>query len=76
MFIVTDDLEIINFNYYKNLHVIGEDPGKSQLVLTAHDDSKRVIAEFADFQEAYNLFADIRDVIVAGETCYSLEEYQ
>ena len=75
MFIVTDDLEIINFSYYKNLHVEGEDPGKSQLVLTAHDDSKRVIAEFVDFQDAYNLFADIRDAIAAGETCYSLEGY-
>ncbi len=75
MFFVTDDLEIINFNYYQNLHVEGGDPGKSRLVLTAQDGSKRVIAEFADFQEAYNLFADIRDAITAGETCYSLEGY-
>ena len=75
MFIVTDDLEIINFNHYQNLTVEGEDPGKSQLVLTAQDGSKRVIAEFTEFEEAYNLFADIRDAIVAGETCYSLETY-
>ena len=53
MFIVTDDLEIINFNQYQNLSVKGEDPGKGQLVLTAQDGSKRVIAEFADFQDAY-----------------------
>ena len=45
MYIVTDDLEIINFNQYKNLSVEGEDPGKSQLVLIAQDDSKRVIAD-------------------------------
>lgn len=75
MFFVTDDLEIINFNHYQNLHVEGGDPGKSRLVLTAPDGSKRVIAEFADFQEAYDLFADIRDAITAGETCYSLEGY-
>ena len=76
MFIVTDDLEIINFNYYQNLRIEGEDPGEAQLVLTAQDGSKRVIAEFAEFEDAYTLFADIRDAITAGETCYSLEEYQ
>ncbi len=75
MFFVTDDLEIINFNHYQNLHVEGEDPGEGKLILTAQDGSKRVIAEFADFQEAYDLFADICDAIVAGETCYSLESY-
>ena len=37
MYIVTDDLEIINFYQYQNLRVEGEDPGKSQLVLTAQD---------------------------------------
>ena len=72
MYIVTDDLEIINFYQYKNLSVEGEDPGKGQLVLTAQDGSKRVIAEF---EEAYNLFADIRDALAAGETYYSLETY-
>ena len=75
MFFVTDDLEIINFNYYQNLQVEGGDPGESRLVLNAPDGSKRVIAEFVDFQDAYNLFADIRDAITAGETCYSLETY-
>lgn len=75
MFIVTDDLEIINFNQYKNLSVEGEDPGQAKLVLTAQDDSKRVIAEFTEFEDAYNLFADIRDAIAAGETYYSLESY-
>lgn len=75
MFIVTDDLEIINFNYYQDLTLEGGDHGKSQLVLNAQDGSKRVIAEFADFQDAYNLFDDIRDAITAGETCYSLEGY-
>ncbi len=73
MFIVTDDLEIINFNHYQKLAVAGEGP--SQIVLTAQDGSERVIAEFAEFDEAYNRFADIRDALTAGETCYSLEEY-
>lgn len=73
MFIVTDDLEIINFNQYQNLSVEGEDPGEGQLVMTAQDGSKRVIAEFADFQDAYNVFADIRDAIAEGETYYSIE---
>jgi hypothetical protein len=75
MYIVTDDLEIINFYQYQNLSVEGEDPGKGQLVLTAQDGSKRVIAEFAEFEKAYNLFADIRDALAAGETYYSLEAY-
>ena len=73
MYIVTDDLEIINFYQYQNLRVEGEDPGKSQLVLTAQDGSKRVIAEFAEFDEAFNTFEDIRDALAAGETYYSLE---
>ncbi len=73
MYIVTDDLEIINFNQYQNLRVEGEDPGKGQLVLTAQDGSKRTIAEFAEFDEAFNLFEDIRDALEAGETYYSLE---
>ena len=73
MYIVTDDLEIINFNQYQNLRVEGEDPGKSQLVLTAQDGSKRVIAEFAEFDAAFNIFEDIRDALAAGETYYSLE---
>ncbi len=73
MFIVTDDLEIINFNQYQNLSVEGEDPGEGKLVLTAQDGSKRVITEF---EEAYNLFEDIREAIAAGETYYSLETYQ
>lgn len=73
MYIVTDDLEIINFNQYQNLRVEGEDPGKGQLVLTAQDGSKRVIAEFANFDEAFNLFEDIRDALAAGEAYYSLE---
>lgn len=75
MFFGTDDLEIINFNQYQNLHVEGEDPGEGKLVLTAQDGSKRVIAEFAEFEEAYNLFEDIRDAIASGETYYSLESY-
>ena len=73
MYIVTDDLEIINFYQYQNLRVEGEDPGKSQLVLTAQDGSKRVIAEFTEFDEAFNIFEDIRDALAAGETYYSLE---
>ena len=73
MYIVTDDLEIINFYQYQNLRVEGEDPGKGQLVLTAQDGSKRVIAEFTDFGEAFNTFEDIRDALAAGETYYSLE---
>ena len=73
MYIVTDDLEIINFNQYQNLRVEGEDPGKSQLVLIAQDGSKRVIAEFAQFDDAFNIFEDIRDALAAGETYYSLE---
>ena len=73
MYIATDDLEIINFYQYQNLRVEGEDLGKSQLVLIAQDGSKRVIAEFAEFDDAYNLFADIRDALAAGETYYSLE---
>lgn len=76
MYIVTDDLEIINFNQYQNLRVEGEDPGKSQLVLTAQDGSKRVIAEFAEFDEAFNIFEDIRDALAAGETYYNLETVQ
>ncbi len=76
MFIVTDDLEIINFNQYQNLSVEGVDPGEGKLVLTAQDGSKRVIAEFAEFEEAFNLFEDIRDAIAAGETYYSLESYE
>lgn len=75
MFIVTEDLEIINFNQYKNLLVEGEDPGECKLVLTDQNGEQRVIAEFAEFEDAYNLFADIRDAIAAGETCYSLEGY-
>ena len=75
MYIVTDDLEIINFYQYQNLSVEGEDPGKGQLVLTSQDGSKRVIAEFAEFEKAYNLFVDIRDALAAGETYYSLETY-
>ena len=75
MFIVTDDLEIINFNQYRNLSVEGEDPGEGKLVLTAQDGSKRIIAEFPEFEEAYNLFEDIREAIEAGETYYSLETY-
>ncbi|MDE0018814.1 MAG: hypothetical protein OXU51_21715 [Candidatus Poribacteria bacterium] len=73
MYIVTDDLEIINFNQYQSLRVEREDPGKGRLVLIAQDDSTRIIAEFAEFEEAYNLFADIRDALAAGETYYSLE---
>ena len=73
MYIVTDDLEIINFYQYQNLSVEGEDPGKGELVLTAQDGSKRVIAEFADFEDAYSLFEDIREALEAGETYYSLE---
>ena len=73
MFIVTNDLEIINFNQYRNLRVIEKTPGEGQLVLIAQDNSERVIAEFADFEDAYNIFADIRDAIAAGETYYSLE---
>ena len=76
MYIVTDDLEIINFNQYQNLCVEGEDPGKGQLVLTAQDGSKRVIAEFTNFDEAFNTFEDIREALAAGETYYSLEEYE
>ena len=76
MYIVTDDLEIINFNQYQNLRVEGEDPGKGQLVLTAQDGSKRVIAEFTNFDEAFNTFEDIREALAAGETYYSLEEYE
>lgn len=72
MYIVMDDLEIINFNQCQNLRVEGEDPGKGQIVLTSQDGSKRIIAEF---EEAYNLFADIRDALAAGETYYSLETY-
>ncbi len=75
MYIVTDDLEIINFNQYQNLRVEAEDPGKSKLVLTTQDGFKRTIAEFADFDEAFNTFEDIREALAAGETYYSLEEY-
>ena len=75
MFIVTDDLEIINFNQYRNLSVKGEEPEVCKLVLTAQDGSERVIAEFSEFEEAFNLFSDIRDAIAAGETYYSLESY-
>ena len=76
MYIVTDDLEIINFNQYQNLRVEGEDPGKGQLVLIAQDGSERIIAEFANFDDAFNLFEDIRDALAAGETYYSLEADQ
>ncbi|MCE2400357.1 hypothetical protein J4G08_05655 [Candidatus Poribacteria bacterium] len=76
MFIVTDDLEIINFNQYKNLSVEGKDPGEGKLVLTDPNGEQRIIAEFAEFEDAYNLFADIRDALEAGETYYSLETYQ
>lgn len=76
MYIVTDDLEIINFNQYQNLRVEGEDPGNGQLVLIAQDGSERIIAEFANFDEAFNLFEDIRDALAAGETYYSLETDQ
>ena len=76
MYIVTDDLEIINFNQYQNLRVEGENPGKGQLVLTAQDGSKRIIAEFTNFDEAFNTFEDIREALAAGETYYSLEEYE
>ena len=75
MYIVTDDLEIINFNHYRNLRVVEKDSNECQLVLVAQDDSERVIAEFTEFEDAYNAFADIRDAIVAGEPCYSLETY-
>ena len=75
MYIVTDDLEIINFNQYQNLRVEGKDPGKGKLVLTAQDGSKRTIAEFPDFEDAFNTFEDIREALAAGETYYSLEEY-
>ncbi len=76
MYIVTENLEIINFNQYQNLSVEGEDPGEGRLVLTAQDGSKLVIAEFAKFEDAYYLFADIRDALEAGETYYNLESYQ
>ena len=76
MYIVTDDLEIINFNQYQNLRVEGQDPGKGQLVLISQDGSKRIIAEFAEFDEAFNTFEDIRDALAAGETYYSLEADQ
>ena len=76
MYIVTNDLEIINFNQYRNLSVKEEDSDKNQLVLTAQDGSERVIAEFSEFEDAFNLFADIRDAIASGETYYSLESYQ
>ncbi len=76
MYIVTDDVEIINFYQYQNLSVKGEEQGKGQLVLTAQDGSKRVVAEFSDFEDAYSLFEDIRDALAAGETYYSLETYQ
>ena len=75
MYIVTDNLEIINFNQYKNLSVEGEDPGEGKLVLTEQNGEQRIIAEFAEFEDAYNLFADIRDALEAGETYYSLETY-
>ncbi len=73
MYIVTEDLEIINFNHYQNLHIEGKDPGEGKLVLTAQDGSERAIAEFADFQDAYNVFADICDAIADGETYYRIE---
>lgn len=73
MYIVTENLEIINFNQYQNLSVEGEDPGEGKLVLTDQAGNKRVIAEFAKFEDAYYLFADIRDALEAGETYYSLE---
>lgn len=76
MYIVTNDLEIINFNQYRNLSVKEEDSDKNQLILTAQDGSERVIAEFVEFEDAFNLFADIRDAIASGETYYSLESYQ
>ena len=75
MFIVTEDLEIINFNQYRNLRVEGEDPDECKLVLIAPDGTERVIAQFAAFEDAYNIFLDIRDAIASGETCYSLEDY-
>ena len=46
-----------------------------QLVLTDQNGEQRVVTEFAEFEDLYNLFADIRDAIAAGETCYSLEGY-
>jgi len=67
------DLEIINFYQYQNLRVAGEDSGKGQLVLTVQDGSERIIAEFAEFEAAFNLFEDIRDALEAGETYYRLE---
>lgn len=75
MFIVTDDLEIINFNQYQNLSVEGKDPGEAKLVLTDQNGNQRIIAEFAEFEEAYNLFSDICDALEAGETYYNLETY-
>ena len=50
------------------MSVKGEDPEGCKLVLTAQDGSERVIAEFSEFEEAFNLFSDIRDAIAAGET--------
>ena len=44
MYIVTDDLEIINFYQYQNLTVEREDPGKGQLVLTAFEDIRDALA--------------------------------
>lgn len=76
MFIETNNLELININQYQSISLEGDDPGEGRLVLIAQDGSKRVIAKFAEFAEAYNLFLHIRDAIASGETCFSLESYQ
>ena len=73
MFIETDNLELINLNQYQSLSLEGDDPGEGKLVLIAQDGSQRVIAEFAEFEEAYSLFLHIRDAIASGESYYSLE---
>ena len=73
MYIVTENLEIINFNQYQNLIVEGEDPGEGKLVLTDPVGNKFVIAEFAEFEDAVNLFYDIRKALELGDKYYSIE---
>ena len=74
MYIVTDNLEIINFSHYRDLSIEEKNSGEGQLVLTTTDGSKRVIAEFYDVDDAVEIFYEVCEALSAGKTYYIPED--
>ena len=73
MYIVTEGLEIINFSHYRDLSVESKNSNEGQLVLTTTDGSKRVIAQFYDFDNAVEVFYELCEALSEGKTYYISE---